>query len=69
MSLIKVIAYTLLGYVIYELYLGVTEGVEANNAKAAGPRSAKSNPRGRRTVSVAGQSGATSKRSVGRGVS
>jgi hypothetical protein len=72
MSLIKLAAYTLLGYVIYELYVGITQGVEAKKAAASGEQASapkhRSNPRGGRTVTVAGQSGASTKRSVGRGV-
>ena len=70
MSIIKLAAYTLLGYVLYELYLGISYGVEAKKAVAVESSAPKprGNPRGSQSVSVAGQSGARSKRSVGRGV-
>lgn len=32
MRLIKLLAYSLLGYVLYELYLGITEGAEAGRS-------------------------------------
>ena len=73
MSIIKLAAYALLGYVLYELYLGISQGVEAKKAEAiaapaASAKPSRGNLRGSKSVSVAGQSGASSKRSVGRGV-
>ena len=77
MTVLKLLAYSLFGYVLYELYLGITEGVEAkakelqsasepagDAPKSAGPKSA----RGSRSVSVQGVGGSRTKRTVGRGV-
>ncbi|MBV8780467.1 MAG: hypothetical protein JO353_03640 [Phycisphaerae bacterium] len=65
MAIVKLLAYSLLGYVLYELYLGLSEGA---------PALASHQPRGRggarsqRTVNVEGPGGSASKRAVGRGV-
>lgn len=56
MRLVKLLAYSLLGYVLYELYLGMTEGTASGSSRS--PKS----------VSVEDAGGARTKRSVGRGV-
>jgi hypothetical protein len=38
LRLIKLMAYSLLGYVLYELYLGMTEGAEAHSRASDGAR-------------------------------
>ena len=65
MRLIKLFAYSLLGYVLYELYLGMTEGAQAS---AAPQRARKSSGRQRRSVNVQNADGAQSSQTVGRGV-
>jgi hypothetical protein len=64
MRLIKVFAYSLLGFVLYELYLGLTEGTQAGAPQAP----ARSSGRPRKRVDVQGSDGGQIKRSVGRGV-
>jgi hypothetical protein len=71
MRLIKLLAYSLLGYVIYELYLGMTEGCESRSVASSQSggvgRSEGVKPAGRK-VGVEEANGARRTRSVGRGV-
>jgi hypothetical protein len=63
MRLVKLLAYSLLGYVLYELYLGMTEGADSS-------RSERSNAgRHNEGMSVPVQDGGgRSNRTAGRGV-
>jgi hypothetical protein len=65
MQIIRLVAYALLGYVLYELYLGVTEG--SGIASQPAPSARRGGVRGRK-VKVEDQGGATHTQSVGRGV-
>jgi len=66
MRLLKLLAYSLLGYVLYELYLGMTEGTEARLSQSSQGRSGGSSQG--RTVDVQDSGGEKTKRNVGRGV-
>jgi hypothetical protein len=75
MRLLKLLAYSLLGYVLYELYLGMTEGVGSDSAlpsrsfnkgKDRGMSSASAGSR--KMTSVEDANGAHGTRAVGRGV-
>jgi hypothetical protein len=81
MRLIKLLAYSLLGYVLYELYLGMTEGAQAQSSGSppAQTRGNRSDSKRRtagattgapqaRNVSVEDAGGGQAKRNVGRGV-
>jgi hypothetical protein len=65
MRLLKLLAYSLLGYVLYELYLGMTEGVESHLPASAQARTRTG--RGRK-VGVEDAGGGQTTRNVGRGV-
>jgi hypothetical protein len=64
MRLVKLLAYSLLGYVLYELYLGMTEGAAAAPASSRAPSRAGAKAK---TVTVEDSGGGRSTRSVGRG--
>ena len=77
MRLVKLLAYSLLGYVLYELYLGMTEGVRAAVPAAKPPAASNEKGRGRRSKASAGSrksaasedsDGTGSNQTVGRGV-
>jgi hypothetical protein len=65
MRLLKLLAYSLLGYVLYELYLGMTEGAESR--LRASPQGRARTGQGRK-VGVQDAGGGQSTRNVGRGV-
>jgi hypothetical protein len=70
MRLVKLFAYSLLGYVLYELYLGMTEGAAqmasgSNDSPSAPPQ--RTAGKGA-TVAVEDANGAATRRKVGRGV-
>lgn len=74
MRLIKLFAYSLLGYVLYELYLGMTEGIDSDSPVSFGsarPAGAKGGARrggaGKNAVAE-DANGARSSHAVGRGV-
>jgi hypothetical protein len=75
MRLLKLLAYSLLGYVLYELYLGMTEGVSSDSAlpsqpstKPKGRRLSSARDRSGKMTSVEDANGAHGTRAAGRGV-
>jgi len=64
MRLIKLLAYSLLGYVLYELYLGMTDGAAAGSSQSRAQHSGRK----RRNLNAQEAGGAQSNRAVGRGV-
>jgi len=75
LRLIKLLAYSLLGYVLYELYLGMTEGIQTparSSAQALGTErkdaGATTGGSAGRTVQVEEPNGAQAMHKVGRGV-
>jgi hypothetical protein len=69
MGLIKLLAYSLLGYVLYELFLGLSEGPQLAVQRSGGKDSKPIGPAGdARTIDVSDPNGAHTRRTVGRGV-
>jgi hypothetical protein len=77
MRLLKLLAYSLFGYVVYELYLGMTEGAEMRSSQSTAQRlghgrqdagATTGGSTGSRSVKVQDPNGARATRSVGSGV-